>query len=228
MKKILSIALSVLLITSCFITTASAETITKSTKIKLDEIYVTIPYAENNINIVREENDKEVRVVIYDKYTGEELEAYGEILDNISTKFSINSRERLNKLNAVTAGIYSNKTYYKDKEVGPCICRLYVEARVYSENSYRNFIKVNDTYWREASSGTWKIERDTSDAEMVDTNNIVVHGGCNIVVTTTESTTGTFSYDSLVGFGFSVEADTETTYHARTTIDDFRYTYSLY
>lgn len=62
----------------------------------------------------------------------------------------------------------------------------------------------------------------------VPADKIKIWGGANIVITTTKTTTGEFSIKLLEDLGFSVSHATGSTYYARSTINRFEYTYSLY
>lgn len=205
------------------------------------DIYVTVPYDENDIDVVYETSDVEVRAIINDANTGKTIEVHGEYIpsaedlpDEILNELpadvkmrAIAERAGIGEM-SIMAGDYFNKVVYKDKVEGPCRARLYCDFKYYSEYNYRNLVSINDTYWREASSGTWELERETSNAQIVDAATLLVYGGANITVTTYLETTGEFSIEFLESVGYSVSHSAGNEYHARTTIDDFRYSYSLY
>lgn len=241
MKRVVSIFLIIVLVMSIFASNAYCSELHEGTKIKLYDIYVTVPYDENDVDVVYEISDVEVRAIISDAKTGKILEVHGEYIQSIEelpeeilNEFPIDIKlravaEKTNKRKvSATAGGYFNKVVYKDKIEGPCTARLYCDFKYYSEYNYRNLVSINSTYWREASSGDWILERETSNAQIVDPATLLVYGGANITVTTTQTTTGEFSVDFLEGLGYSVSHASGNLYYARTTIDDFRYSYSLY
>lgn len=240
MKRVLSIFLTVVMIMSLFATSVYGAKLPEGTKIKLYDIYVTVPYDEKDIDVVYETSDVEVRAIINDAHTGEELEVHGEYIQSLEDMPDeiLNELPEEIKLRAaavksdgemsVLAGSYFNKVVYKDTVEGPCVARLYCDFKYYSEYNYRNIVSINSTYWREASSGDWVLERETSNAQIVDAATLLIYGGANITVTTTSTTTGEFSLKFLEDCGYSVSNASGSTWYARTTIDDFRYSYSLY
>lgn len=169
-----------------------------------------MPYDENDIEVVYDTSDVEVRTIIKDVNTGETLEVHGEYIqsmedlpDEILNELPIDIKMRAIAEKAgieemsVMAGSYFNKVVYKDKPEGPCIARPYCDFKYWYENNYRNVVSINSTYWREASSGAWVLERETSNAQIVDAATILVYGGANITVTTYLETTGEFSMNFL-------------------------------
>lgn len=237
MKKITSILMVFIILISLF-QIAYANEIPNGTKIQLYDLYVTVPYNQNDIEVEYERTEYEVRAIIKDKNTGEILDIHGEYIPSLSEMpisllkelpYEITSKlNNLEVINTITAGDFFTKIIYNDKTIGPCTGRLYCEATYYSEYNYRNFVSIDDTYWREISSGTWVIERETSGAKIVDPATVLVWGGCNYVVTTQESSTGSWSIKFLETLGFTIDYSVGTTYYLRNTIDDFRYSYSLY
>lgn len=241
MRRALSLFLVVILAISLFATNAYGEELSGGTKIKLHDIYVTVPYNENDIDIVYEISNVEVKAIINDKNTGKLLEVHGEyiqsieelpdeILSELPNEIKLRALSERNTIDNMLArtGSYFNKVVYKDIAKGPCKARLYCDFKYYSEYNYRNLVSVNSTYWREVSSGDWILERETSNAQIVDPANLLVYGGANITVTTSHTTTGEFSIEFLESLGYSVSHAVGSLYYARTTIDDFRYSYSLY
>lgn len=124
-------------------------------------------------------------------------------------------------------GSYLDRTVYRDYRKGPVTARLYIDLTIYSSGSFREIVDAGTPYWREASSGEWRLERETVGSR-VSQLEARVWGGANIVVTTTLSTVGSFSIDALRNFGFAIEQGTQNTYYARDTINRFEYIYSLY
>lgn len=187
------------------------------TKIKLNEIYVTVPYDSDEIEISYELTETEVIAKIIDKQTGVILDTFGELIENDD----IQNRG------------YYYKTVYRDKKVGPATARLYSRLYCYNYNNFRQLNKVESTWWAEASSGNWVLERENSFSYISDANSsgvgtkACIEGSANIVITTTSSTSGSFSIDALKSLGYSVSHAYGSTYYARTPIQ-FSYTYSLY
>lgn len=186
-----------------------------STEIKLHLITTTVPYSADEINVTYNYTDEEVQAIITSIETGEILETIGEEITNEKAR-----------------GTYQSRVYREHKK-GPCTSRLYALLELYSYNNYRQINKVLDTYWAEASSGDWKLEREKSSGYIADKTSAgvgtkaSVNGTANIVITTTKSTGGEFSLSSLKGYGYAVSHSTGSTYYARTSIDK-SYTYSLY
>ncbi|QSX06230.1 hypothetical protein JYG23_01850 [Sedimentibacter sp. zth1] len=238
MKKILSFVLVILILVSSMTINVFADE-NNSTKIKLGDVFVNVPYNENDIIVEYEKNEIEIRAIIKDKHTGEILDIHGEYIQPLDKlpqsiieqfpdelKTRANSLKESNDINMVSSqGDFFVKVVYNDKVFGSIVARLYCEFEYYSEYNYRNVTKIVDTYWREASSGTFKIERETSNATVSeDKTGVTVWGGCNIVLTVTKDTSASIGIPAV--FEFSHEVG-ETQYY-RTTIDDFRYSYSIY
>lgn len=217
MKKLLSLFMSLVLFSGLLTIPVSASTSSiTETKIKLNTVYVTVPYAPNDIEVNYETTTKEVTATITNKYTGEVIDVLGELIENNKTRNG-----------------YYYPTIYSDKSVGPTTSRLYSTLKCYSYSQFRQINAVQSTWWAEQNSGDWKLERETSFGTITDINNagvgtkVLIEGTANIVVTTTESTTGSFSISALEIFGFSVSHGYGTTYYARTPIQHHYY-YSLY
>lgn len=215
----LSLIMTFLLIGANVIQVNASTLEENTTKIKVYESYVTIPYNSNEIYVEYESNEEEVRAIIRDKDTGEIIDIFGEVISDSKELSS-------------TRGYYK-KTVYREKTVGPTTSRLYAVLDCYNYSSFRQINGIDDTYWSEASSGDWVLERDKSYGYVKDPSSsgagtaATISGTANIVITTTSNTSGAFSLESLKGFGFTVEHSSGSTYYARTPIE-FDYTYSLY
>lgn len=206
-------------VTTAVIPNTGVETISESeensTEIKLHLITTTVPYSADEIEITYNYTDEEVQAVVTSVETGEVLEVIGEEITNEKAR-----------------GRYESRVY-REHKVGPCTSRLYALLECYNYNNFRQINKVLDTYWTEASSGNWVLERDKSSGYIADPTSAgvgtkaAINGTANIVITTTKSTTGEFSISSLKGFGYTVSNTSGSTYHARTPISK-SYTYSLY
>lgn len=218
MKKIISLFMLLLIVIGFSPTNASASTlVTPETKIKLNEVYVTVPYDSNTIEVKHEINEYEATATIIDKQTGEVLDVFGELIEN----------------NNIQPRGYYYTTVYRDKTVGPAKARLYARLYCYNYNSFRQLNKVDSTWWAEASSGNWVLERENTFGYVSNANSsgvgtkAYIEGTANIVVTTTSSTTGSFSISALEKLGYEVSHAFGSTYYARTPIQ-FSYYYSLY
>lgn len=223
MKKNFSIILSLImtfLLIGANITPVNASTLEENiTKIKLYESYVSIPYNSQEITVDYESTEKEVRAIIKDKATNEIIDIFGELIPN--------SKE------LPSARSYYKKTVYREKTVGPATSRLYAVLDCYNYNSFRQINGIDSTYWAEASSGNWVLERENSYGYIPNASSsgagtaATISGTANIVITTTKNTGGSFSLEALKKAGFTVEHSSGSTYYARTPIT-FEYTYSLY
>jgi hypothetical protein len=194
-------------------------------KIKLDEVSVDVPYDEKEVKIERKELKNEIQVVIKDKNTNQVLDIFGELKSKNNLKISASTN---NISLGATESTY-NKIVYSTKSIGPTDARLYAVLEIYSYSSFRQINKVVDTYWAEASSGNWKLEREYSSSYMTKTPDYkaTIMGTANITVETTNETTGEFSIEFLEKAGFSVSHAVGSTYYARTPIEH-SFTYSLY
>lgn len=221
MKKVASLVCTFgLLVTSVPISHASGID-NETSKIKIDEVYVTVPYSQDQIEVEYNETDYAVEVIIKDKESEEVLEVFGETKEKKDLKTIIKKDG--------TKALEYGKTIYKDYKKGPVVARLYNDIDIWSSGSFREITSARKPYWREASSGTWKLERETCDNNFKGpADKIKIWGGANIVITTTKTTTGEFSIKLLEDLGFSVSHATGSTYYARSTINRFKYTYSLY
>ena len=186
-----------------------------TTEIKLHTITTYLPYSENEIEVTYNYTDEEIQAIVTLIETGEVIDILGEEINNPNSR-----------------GTY-HSTVYRTVTVGPCTSRLYAVLECYNYNNFRQINKVIDTYWSEASSGQWHLEREKSNGYIADKTSAgvgtkaTISGTANIVVTTTKTKVGQFSISSLEKNGFSVSHSTGSTYYARTPIEK-SYTYSIY
>lgn len=218
MKKLMSLFMLLVVALGIYPTEVSAsELINSETKVKLNEVYVTVPYNSNDIEVEYENTEKEVVATIIDKKTGEVLESFGEVIEN----------------DGIQPRGYYYTTVYREKKVGPATSRLYARLYCYNSNSFRQLNSVDSTWWAEASSGDWVLEREESHGYVSDANSsgigttAHIQGTANIVITTTSETTGSFSIDALETLGYEVSHAFGSTYYARTPLYHSYY-YSLY
>jgi len=196
------------------------------TKIKLGEVYVTVPYEKEDISVKYNKTSKEIEAKIIDKNTKDVLTTIGEEIS--SNKSNVNTL-----LAASSAGSYYDKTVYADVKAGPTTSRLYGVLSCYSYDSFRQINSVKNTYWKPMTSGSWTLEDKSSSGYVVSSSTgkpgtkAVIYGDANVVVTTTTSTTGSFSITALETAGFEVTNSSGSTYYARNPIDK-EFTYSLY
>lgn len=227
-KKIISSMLMLMLMLTLTLsnaTIAKAEELT--TKIKLNDIFVTVPYASSSIDIKYATTATEVEATIIDKATGNILDVFGEVIEKEEDK---EKESLLPMISTLADGSTFRRLVYRDKTVGPATSRLYCNLEIYTYGlSFRQINKVISTYWSEVSSGNWKLEREVCDAYMDATpdTKVNVEGTANIVIETTSETTGSFSISALESFGYEVSHAVGSTYYARTPIS-FQYTYSVY
>ena len=191
------------------------------TKIKLNEVYVTVPYEKEDINVKYHETDTEVEAEITDKNTNNVLTTIGEEINNSNYR-------------SLSSSSYYNKTVYSTVKLGPTKSRLYGVLNCYNYNNFRQIDSVEKTYWKPVSSGNWTLENTNSDGYVVNStdpdgpgSSAVISGDANIQIITTSSTSGSFSITALESVGFTVTNSTGSTYYARIPIDK-EFTYSLY
>ncbi len=241
MRKTLSILLIAILVMSLVTTNVFGVEAIEGTKIKMHDVYVTVPYDEGDIDVVYEVSDYEVIVTIKDAVTGKTLESHGEyiptlqempdeLLDELPIEIknkALAARSNGEEVSPMAGG-YFNKLIFERCEKEPVVARLYCDFEYFYESNHRNLISIIDTFWAEESSGSWEIENEYSNARIVDPINLVVYGVAGIVITTTKTTTGEFSIGFLESLGYSISHSSGSNYHARELIDDFSYSYSLY
>jgi hypothetical protein len=195
-----------------------------STKVKLNTIFITVPYSPSSINVIHTRTSKAVEATIIDKSTGEVLDVLGEVIEQANKSLLQPSSPM-----TVSYGSTYQSLVYRDKVVGPAKARLYTRLEIYTYGSFRQINKILDTYWSEASSGNWVLERESSYGYMDSIPDITAHigGSSNIVITTTSNVSGGFSIEALESIGFQLSAGTGSTYYARKPIE-FTYAYSVY
>ncbi|CCJ33650.1 MULTISPECIES: hypothetical protein [Caloramator] len=243
MKKIISFLLSLTLLLSTTIAFAatgankvSDQGVNKS-KLKIKDIYVTVPYDISEVKIERMQKDGYERVEIRDKKTGELIEAFGEkVVPLINSSNSKDSKSQFLSQYTVnliqsTSGDYSIHYVYKERKDGPAVTRLYTILTVYSYGSFRQIESVNDTYWTAESGGTWELVNPhattISTSGSFPTIEIETFGTATIEVRTTLSAGGEYSISYLQSIGFSISYQIGSTYYLRKSIS-IGYTYSVY
>ena len=78
MRKQFSILLIVILVMSLVTANVFGVEAIEGTKIKMHDVYVTVPYDESDIDVVYEVSDYEVIVTVKDAVPGKTLESHGE------------------------------------------------------------------------------------------------------------------------------------------------------
>ncbi|WP_132372026.1 hypothetical protein [Melghiribacillus thermohalophilus] len=221
--KSVSFLLAVLLLVSLITPGVVGAEVKSETKVKLKDLNVTIPYDRSDIELKRSEKGDTVEIKVLDKKSGELLTTYGESVKPDPSQQNTDA--------TLSSGTYTIHTIYEEREDGPAVSRLYTVMRVYSSGSFRQINEILDTYWQEASSGTW--EHDNEHSSTISTSGsfpateIETSGTATVVVETTHSAGGEFSIEFLESVGFSISSSSEGTYFARKSIN-LGYRYSLY
>ncbi|USB32537.1 hypothetical protein [Paenibacillus sp. YPG26] len=196
---------------------ASESSSSEVSKLKLYDLYVNVPYTEDEYSFVRTENSKEVRIDIIDKATGKKVDAYGELIPTTSKNKSQSQTQ--------ASGYYENRTVYKDKVLDDfATVRINLNLNLYftTGSSFGQINKVNGVNLVAASSGLYTIADPAIYADSATgsypTGSISVSGS-GVVDTTTSSSGGV----SLGVLGYTVGTDQ----HFRKPFD-VEWTYSLY
>lgn len=222
MKKALLLILFIaLMITFSFGLLANNQEVkNKSTKIKLYELTINVPYEKEDIIVIRKELKDEVQVTIKNKNNKEVLETLGELKE----KKYVNTNKKLSD-----SGNTYLKTVYSSKIVKPTESRLYAVLEIYSTSRLIQINKVVDTYWLEGSSGNWRLDDKHSNSYMKKTpdTKVTILGTANIIIETSYNVSGDFSISALEKLGFSVMPGINSNYNSRRPIEH-SYTFSLY
>lgn len=167
-------------------------------------LVVTADRNINDICIKYSITDKYVEAIITDKNTDEFLESHKEVFESEINK------KRLNNI------IY--RTLESNHNVKPAIVKTTCRSEIWSSGSFRQINKkTTNVKSVPGSSGNYVLQ--DKDAYITTSKYPATSVSCNIsgnvVVTTTQSTTGQFSIDSLTGLGYNVSHSTGSTYYAR-------------
>ncbi|KXG10250.1 hypothetical protein AT864_00841 [Anoxybacillus sp. P3H1B] len=212
------------------VSSAGAEQLTKE-KVKLKNVFVDIPYDKSEVKLVRVEDQNSTKINLIDKKTGKILETYGEILESPEQVAKV-----ANKLNnvqalATTSGTYSVSTVYRQRTDGPAVSRLNTQLYIYSSGSFRQIQSVLNTWWSEASGGSWYLTREVASTVSMTgsfpTTKTQTSGSATIEVKTSYSTTGEFSISALQQAGFTFGTSSGSDIYYRKPIS-LGFTYSLY
>lgn len=222
-RKIFSLFLSTVMVLSlCINASASANTNESlSTKIKLHDISVSVPYKDSEITTTRIENDNKCEVVIKDKKTGKVLTTIGEMGTD---QYPLNK-----KVSTFAAGSTYQRIIYGDCTEDPVTARLYTNIEIYEYNSFRQINKVVSTWWAAITSGTWTLEDKYCSSYLDATPGSVVssQGTAVVQIVTSSSVSGQWSVSALKALGYSLTLQTGGNYYARKPIS-YAYSYSLY
>ncbi|WP_128578061.1 hypothetical protein [Geobacillus sp. JS12] len=196
-------------------------------KVKLKNVFVDIHYDKSQVNLVRTEDQNSTKLHLVDKKSGKILETYGEIvqpLEQVPTKTNDASV-------ASAAGTYSISTVYRERNDGPAVSRLSTQLYIYSYDSFRQINKVLNTWWSEASGGSWYLTRDVANTVSMTgsfpTTKVQTSGSATIEVKTSYSITGSFSISALKEAGFTYGYSSGSDIYYRKPIN-LGFVYSLY
>ncbi|MSS62746.1 hypothetical protein [Velocimicrobium porci] len=165
-----------------------------------NDISVEVTYLSDEIDIERQENLSETRVTIKDKKTGEILRTVGEITNLLRTNY--------------------NKTIYEEYDCGRGIKpRLYGDILMYFSGSFHEIVKATNIYWKEASSGGWKLKEKQSGWTKMAPNRFEVYGNAIVTVESTSEVSMGASFSMFEGLGFDMSGSSSSTWHARKIIN---------
>jgi len=200
MKKIISSLFFLsfaFLVTLSFSSNANAEELEK---VKLKNVFVEIPYDQSEFEFLKTESQNSVKVDVVDKETGKVLETYGEIVEPTVKAFKENATM------AATSS-YSVSTVYRQRTDGPAVSRLSTQLNIYSSGSFRQIQGILNTWWSEATGGSWYLTREVASAVSMTgsfpTTKVQVSGSATIEVKTSHSISGEFSISALQSAGYS-------------------------
>ncbi|ADI25437.1 MULTISPECIES: hypothetical protein [unclassified Geobacillus] len=199
-------------------------------KVKLKNVFVDIHYDKSQVNLVRTEDQNSTKISLVDKKSGKILETYGEIiqpLEQVATKtVGMNDASVAN-----ASGTYSISTVYRERNDGPAVSRLSTQLYIYSYDSFRQINKVLNTWWSEASGGSWYLTRDVANTVSMTgsfpTTKVQTSGSATIEVKTSYSITGSFSISALKEAGFTYGYSSGSDIYYRKPIN-LGFVYSLY
>lgn len=189
---------------------------TPSTKIKLNTIYVTIPYKKADIKIDRTtRSDSTTEVTIYDKLTNQKLRSFTERDDKTLTRSATTSM----------------KFVTSSRHDGPVTTTLELQLSIWNEGSFRQINDVKGIKIIATSSGNTTLEDrscswDTPDSKLPATS--VSYAGSGTITGSATSSSGyKFSVSALESANFEVSGSSSSTYYYRKYVQ-ISDSYSLY
>lgn len=189
---------------------------TPSTKIKLDTLYVTIPYKKADIKINRTTlSDGSTDVTISDKLTNQKLRSFTEHKDQTLT------RSATTFMKFVTSSRYD----------GPVKTTLELQLSILNDGSFRQINAVKGIKILATSSGNTTLEDKSCSWDVPDSKfpatSVAYSGSGTITGSATSSSGYKFSVTALESAEFEISGSSSSTYYYRKYVQ-ISDTYSLY
>ncbi|WP_151208755.1 hypothetical protein [Paenibacillus yonginensis] len=196
----------------------SESTASEVQKVKLYDLYVNVPYSEDQYSFVRSETSEEVRVEIIDKSTGKKVDAYGETIPSVKLNSKVQPQ-------ASSDGYYSNRNVYRDVKVDDfATVRINLNLYMYTlpGSSFMQINEINGVDIVAASTGYYDVVSPNvyakSSTGSLPTTSVSVSGSG--VIDTTYSQSGGVNIEI---FGYTLGSN----HHYRKPFS-VSWTYSLY
>lgn len=212
-KKVIPCLFAMMLLLSNFAYAEKSSIIPQydgTTDIRLDMLKVTVPYNASDIEVKFVKDSTFVKAIILDKETKKELDTYTEFIEPPkNAKFGFNMSTR-------NDGDIIYRTLTRKKDVTPASVEACARVEIYSSGSFRQINKVEEVWQRPGNSGSYTLEdKKTFCNTSLPSSRITVNVSGNVVVKSTTTIGGEFSFEFLESCGFSMSGSSSGDWYAR-------------